>query len=382
MNVSIGKAKSVIFTGFLQCTMTQRFDVCIRGDGIVGRSLALLLARERLKVAIAPLRPASAQADVRAYALNQASRELLEPLRVWPQDGELTPVSAMQVWGDGGGHLSFDAAAELAWLVPASTLEGMLDQALRFAPQVSRLEPGQSAAAALTVICEGRDSSSRHELGVTWDRRPYAHKALAARLRSTVPHGGVARQWFRGADIVALLPLGGSQGDELALVWSLPQEQADALLALPPEDFTLALQGAVAPEVGRLSLSSAVMAWPLQLARAERWVGPGWALAGDAAHTVHPLAGQGLNLGLADASELARVIAAREYWRPLGDIRLLRRYERARKADVLAMGLVTDGLQGLFAHTDARWQTLRNWGMNAVQGSNSIKSWLTRRAMG
>jgi 2-polyprenyl-6-methoxyphenol hydroxylase-like FAD-dependent oxidoreductase len=124
------------------------------------------------------------------------------------------------------------------------------------------------------------------------------------------------------------------------------------------------------------------MAWPLQLARAERWVGPGWALAGDAAHTIHPLAGQGLNLGLADARELACVIREREYWRPLGDIRLLRRYERSRKADVLAMGLLTDGLQGLFAHTDARWQTLRNWGMNAVQGSGLIKSWLTRRAMG
>lgn len=362
--------------------MTQRFDVCIRGDGIVGRSLALLLARERLRVAILPLGPASTQADVRAYALNQASRELLEPLRVWPQDGELTPVRAMQVWGDDGGHLSFDAATELAWLVPASTLEDTLEQALRFAPQVSRLEPGQSPTAALTVICEGRDSSSRQALGVTWDRRPYAHKAVAARLRSTAPHGGVARQWFRGADIVALLPLGGSQGDELALVWSLPQAQADALLALSADDFASALQEAVDPQVGRLSLSSPVMAWPLQLARAERWVGPGWALAGDAAHTVHPLAGQGLNLGLADARELARVIAGREYWRGLGDVRLLRRYERRRKADVLAMGLLTDGLQGLFAHSDGRWQSLRNWGMNALEGNRLIKSWLTRQAMG
>lgn len=378
----MGKSKGVIFTGFLQCGMTQRFDVCIRGDGIVGRSLALLLARERLKIAIVPLGPASTQTDVRAYALNLASRELLEPLRVWPQDGELTPVSAMQVWGDDGGHLSFDAATDLAWLVPASTLEDTLEQALRFAPQVSRLEPGQSPTAALTVICEGRDSSSRQALGVSWDKRPYAHQALAARLRSTAPHGGVARQWFRGADIVALLPLGGSRGDELALVWSLPRAQADALQALSADDFAMALQNAVDPQVGQLSLSSPVMAWPLQLARAERWVGPGWALAGDAAHTVHPLAGQGLNLGLADARELARVIAGREYWRGLGDIRLLRRYERSRKADVLAMGLLTDGLQGLFTHTDDRWRALRNWGMNAVQGSSSIKSWLTRQAMG
>lgn len=153
-----------------------------------------------------------------------------------------------------------------------------------------------------------------------------------------------------GADILALLPMGGEQGREMALVWSVPLERAERLQALSASEFTHALQSALPADVGALTLSSDIMAWPLQLAQAQRWVGPGWALAGDAAHTVHPLAGQGLNLGLADARELARVLGAREYWRDLGDLRLLRRYERARKADVLAMGLITDGLQGLF-HT-------------------------------
>jgi len=178
------------------------------------------------------------------------------------------------------------------------------------------------------------------------------------------------------------LPMGGLDGHELALVWSVPLARADQLLALPDDAFTQALQAAAGAQVGQLELNSPVMAWPLQLARADRWVAPGWALAGDAAHTVHPLAGQGLNLGLADAAELARVIGEREYWRSPGDLRLLRRYERARKADVLAMGLITDGLQGLFSHTDARWQALRNWGMSAVGGQSFFKSWLTRRAMG
>jgi 2-polyprenyl-6-methoxyphenol hydroxylase-like FAD-dependent oxidoreductase len=142
------------------------------------------------------------------------------------------------------------------------------------------------------------------------------------------------------------------------------------------------VQAAAGPEAGRLSLHSEVMGWPLALSQASHWVGPGWALAGDAAHTVHPLAGQGLNLGLADARELARVLGEREYWRPLGDEKLLRRYERARKADVLAMGCLTDGLQGLFSHTDARWQALRNWGMSALGRSRLATTWLTRQAMG
>jgi 2-polyprenyl-6-methoxyphenol hydroxylase-like FAD-dependent oxidoreductase len=118
------------------------------------------------------------------------------------------------------------------------------------------------------------------------------------------------------------------------------------------------------------------------LSSAGRWVGPGWALAGDAAHTVHPMAGQGLNLGLADASTLAGVLQQREYWRSLGDEKLLRRYERARKADVLAMTTVTEGLHGLFAHTDTRWQALRNWGMQGVARSGPLKTWLTRQATG
>jgi 2-polyprenyl-6-methoxyphenol hydroxylase-like FAD-dependent oxidoreductase len=377
--------KRPIFTGFLQWGMTQRFDVCIRGDGIVGRSLALLLARERLKVAIQRGGGAATPQDVRAYALNQASRQLLERLRVWPQASEVTPVTGMQVWGDDGGFMAFEPPAgtgELAWLVAATALEDTLAQALRFAPEVSMLEPGPAPQAALTVVCEGRDSSSRRELGIQWQAKPYAQKALAARLHSTLPHGGVARQWFQDAGILALLPMGGQNGHELALVWSVPLARADQLLALPGDEFTQALQAAAGAQVGQLELSSPVMAWPLQLARADRWVAPGWALAGDAAHTLHPLAGQGLNLGLADAAELARVVGEREYWRSPGDLRLLRRYERARKAEVLAMGLVTDGLQGLFSHTDARWQALRNWGMRAVGGQSFIKSWLTRRAMG
>ena len=373
--------------------MTKPFDLCIRGDGVVGRTLALLLARERLRVALVA-HPSPAQAavdtpaDVRAYALNGASREVLQTLRCWPETPFVTAVQEMQVWGDDGGKLDFsalDVAQEaLAWIVDVPALEQQLIQAVRYQPQIEIVQA--PVMAALTVICEGKKSRSREEFGASWSVKPYPQKAIAARLQSDRPHGGVARQWFAGGDILALLPLSGITGNSVALVWSVSVERAEALEKLPPEEFCAALQAVFDPEVaqqvGTLRLISPSASWPLALAKAEHWVGPGWALAGDAAHTVHPLAGQGLNLGLADAVCLAKVIGQREYWRALGDERLLRRYERARKADVAAMGAVTDGLHGLFAQTDARWQALRNWGMKGFARSGLLKDWVTRRATG
>jgi 2-polyprenyl-6-methoxyphenol hydroxylase-like FAD-dependent oxidoreductase len=368
--------------------MSKPFDVCIRGGGVVGRTLALLLARERLRVALVA-RPAADSAaapaaqDVRAYALNSASRQLLESLRAWPDAASATAVRDMQVWGDDGGHLEFSAGGAgtaLAWIVDVPALEQQLAEAVRYQPQIEVV--AAPVPAALSVVCEGKASSSRNEFGAAWTVKPYPQKALAARLESDQPHHGVARQWFSRGEVLALLPIGGDQGNSLALVWSVSAERAGLLENLAPEEFSAAVQLACGAEAGRLQLASGRSSWPLALATADRWVGPGWALAGDAAHTVHPLAGQGLNLGLADAAELAAVLHAREYWRGLGDEKLLRRYERARKADVAAMGAVTDGLHSLFAQTDVRWQALRNWGMTGFAKSGPFKQWVTRQAMG
>ncbi len=380
--------------------MSRSFDVCIRGDGVVGHTLALLLARERLRVALVALpqasqSPETAPADVRAYALNSASRTLLQTLRAWPEPAFATPVLEMQVWGDRGGKLDFNARSlpksvgigesdpaghALAWIVDVPELEQQLRQATRYQPHIEIVD--EAPPAALKVICEGQKSSSRDQLSAQVAVKPYAQKAIAARLVSSQPHDGVARQWFSGGDVLALLPLGGPDGNALALVWSVSLERASALQQLTAEAFCAALQVDCAQQMGALHLTSERAAWPLSLSRAERWVGPGWALAGDAAHTVHPLAGQGLNLGLADAASLARVIAAREYWRALGDEKLLRRYERSRKADVAATAAVTDGLHGLFAQPDAPWQALRNWGMNGFSRSGPLKNWVIRQAAG
>lgn len=368
--------------------MAKIFDVCIRGDGVVGRSLALLLARERLRVALVSQPPdtpgAPLAGDVRAYALNSASRTLLESLRVWPDAPFATPVTGMQVWGDDGGQLDFtaDSIAQdaLAWIVDVPALEQQLIQAVRYQPQIELV--AGPAKAALSIVCEGKKSISRDEFGVQWSVKTYPQKAIAARLDAALPHRGVARQWFAGGDIVALLPLGGSEGSSVALVWSVSLARAEALESMPADAFCAALQAVCGPATGHLQLSGERASWPLALSNADRWVGAGWALAGDAAHTVHPLAGQGLNLGLADAACLAGVLAGREYWRALGDEKLLRRYERARKADVAAMGAVTDGLHGLFAQADDRWQMLRNWGMKGFSRSSLLKRWVTRQAAG
>jgi 2-polyprenyl-6-methoxyphenol hydroxylase-like FAD-dependent oxidoreductase len=370
--------------------MAPAFDVCIRGAGIVGRTLALLLARERLRVGLVDQQPVagSGPSDVRAYALNPASRELLETLRAWPDDAHATPVAAMRVHGDQGGEVSFDAAdqgvAALAWIVDVAALQERLGEALRYQPLVERLAAPQPAA--LTVVCEGRASATRAEFGVQFEVASYPQRAIAARLACEKPHGFVARQWFSGGEIMALLPMGGSpgaaHGNSVALVWSVRDERADRLLALDPAAFALEVEQACGRELGAMTLASQRAAWPLQLARADRWCGPGWALAGDAAHTVHPLAGQGLNLGLADAKVLADVLRGREYWRGVDDPKLLRRYERSRKADVLAMSATTDGLQQLFAQPSGAWTMLRNWGMKGFEHSGPLKHWVARQAMG
>lgn len=380
----------------------QRFDVVVRGGGIVGMTLALLLARDRLKVALVkPAGQPAAGPDVRAYAINTAARELLRSVRAWPDtaaDGRqaneaplaVTPVAAMAVHGDGDGALNFSAGEQgteaLGWIVDVPALEQRLAHAVHFQSGITCLEQGP-ANAPLTVVCEGRRSSTREELGIDYETRPYPHKAVAARLRCAVPHGGVARQWFFQGEILALLPLGGAQGNSVALVWSLPAEQANMWTTAEPQTLAQAVQARCGSVLGEMTPEGPAQAWPLELSRARRWIarsanGAGVVLAGDAAHAMHPLAGQGLNVGLADAAELARVLHAREYWRSLGDPRLLRRYERARQADVSAMGWLTDGLFGLFNQTDSRVQALRNWGLSGVNRLGPLKHWLVRQAMG
>lgn len=368
-------------------------DLCIRGAGIVGRTLALLAARERLRVAlVAPAGLPDAPADVRAYALSPASQALLQTLRCWPPGNATTPVLAMQVQADQQGRLRFSAAEQkvsaLNWIVDVPALEHQLAEAVSYQSAIDTVQA--PVAAPLTVVCEGRASVTRAELGIEFDTVRYPQHALATRLTCERAHGQVARQWFTAeGDVLALLPLGGATGHEVALVWSLAAARAvearhwdDAQLAARVHEIS---GGAL----GTLQVQGARASWPLLLAHARRWVGPmagaagaSFALAGDAAHAMHPLAGQGLNMGLGDAAELARVLAARESWRALTDLRLLRRYERARQGEWLRMRLATDGLQLLFGHPAPLAGVLRNWGMTLFDHCGPLKRRAAALAMG
>ena len=387
-----------VFAGprFYNAAMARPFDVCVRGSGIVGRTLALHLAAKRLRVALVRQDLAShpAHADVRAYALNARSRALLQAIRCWPALEHATPVVAMEVFGDQGGAVRFDAGEQgvdaLNWIVDVPALEGMLQEATRFQPQIE--EVPAPVAAELTVVCEGRASSTRAEFGVEFEVRPYGQSALASRVTCAVPHAQVARQWFDAGDITALLPLGGPAGNVCALVWSVSPEKARQLQGESEASFCQLLEAATHGALGALDLCGPRHVWALQAAQAQRWCGTrastdatqplAWALAGDAAHNVHPLAGQGLNLGLGDVATLVRILDARPYWRSVGDLRLLRAYERERKADYTLVGGSGDALQKLFSHHQGSVQSLRNAGMNGFSRSGPLKQWVARRAMG
>ena len=365
-------------------------DVLVRGAAAVGLAAALALARQGLRVALLGATPAGQgdREDVRAYALNAASVELLRSLKVWDAIAAdaRTAVQDMHIEGDAAGAaLDFSAwsqgLSELAWIVDAAELERALQAAVTFAPHVAIVTA--EVDAALTVLAEGKDSTTRQRLGVQMARHSYGQRAIAARLLSEQSHGGLARQWFRSPDVLALLPLDRPRADHgLALVWSLPEARADELMALPDAAFTHALMDATGGAAGALTLASARSQWPLSLAQAQAVHGPGWVLVGDAAHVVHPLAGQGLNLGLADVAVLCQEIGARESWRGLGDPKLGARYARRRRAPTWAMAQLTDGLVHLFAHPSPLARELRNRGLTLLNHLPPLKRLLTRRALG
>ncbi len=363
-------------------------DVCVRGAGAVAACLALALSRQGLAVALQEGAPAApGRPDVRAYALNAASIGLLRELKIWEAlpEGAVTPVYDMRVAGDAdGAALDFSAWRQgveaLAWIVDAAELLRVLGAALGFAPHVQRVGDAE-VRAPLLALAEGKHSATRAQLGVAMPLRPYGQRAVAARLVAEIAHAGVARQWFRSPDVLALLPFDRPEpARSYALVWSLPDERAQALLAAEPAEFEQALAEATGGAAGPLRLASERAAWPLMLASAEAVCGTGWVLLGDAAHVVHPLAGQGLNLGLADVRALAEVLAARERWRALGDERLLQRYARRRALPTLAMGQLTDGLLNLFAHPNPVVRELRNRGLGLVDALPPLKRLLASLA--
>ena len=368
--------------------------VRVQGAGPVGAAAALALAALGLRVTLCGGgRPGGvAGPDVRAYSINAGSQALLQRLGAWsrmPVDAR-TPVHDMHVVGDARTWaLNFSAwrqrVGELAWIVDAAALEAALAEAIEAcAPAIRWQGEGDADVPAdLLVVAEGKASGTRERLGVRFPVRPYAQHAVAARLVSDRPHGHVAHQWFMAPDILALLPFDRPErGHSFGLVWSVSPERATALATMDEAAFDEQLGQATRGEAGRLRLASQRASWPLAIGQAERFVGAGWVLVGDAAHRLHPLAGQGLNLGLGDVQALVEVLDEREAWRELGDERLLERYARRRAWPVAAMSGMTDALQRLFAHPSPVARELRNRGLGLVEHLPPLKRWLADEALG
>lgn len=381
------------------------FDVLIVGGGLAGLSLAVALRKTRLSVGLVegntPHRPEGW--DARIYAISPTNAAFLEQIGAWQHlDAQrLCPVEAMRVAGDRGGRLDFSAydagATELAWIAEASLMQCELwesakrqanlfllcparAQALNIEPDKATLtlQDNRQLKARLIVAADGSDSWTRSAAGIEVNFKHYGQKGVVANFACEQSHRNTAFQWFRNDGILAWLPL---PDNKMSMVWSTPDAHADELTALAPEELCARVAAAGEHTLGKLDLITPAAGFPLRLMRAPRSVAPRLALIGDAAHAIHPLSGHGINLGYRDAATLAQVLADKPEMMDCGDLALLRRYERARKEEVVALQGVTDSLHKLFTPTAAPLALLRNLGLDFTNRLPFVKDALIRYAL-
>lgn len=384
------------------------YDVIVAGGGPVGLAFALSVASDRCSVAVvepaAPAVPADAW-DARIYAISPGSVETLVRCGAWTGiPGErVMPVDAMSVTGDDGrSSMRFDAyesgVRALAYILEAGRLQAALwDRALR-AEHISVMTPrkpvalrndaqgvridlddGSALQARLIVGSDGAHSWVREQAGIASDFHDYRQQGVVANFECERYHEATAFQWFRGDSVLALLPL---PGRHVSMVWSSPEPLSSTLKSATADALGDMVTEASAGVLGRLRPLSSAVGFPLRLRHVRRLVAPRVALIGDAAHNVHPLAGQGVNLGFRDARTLANVLIGRGPESDCGDIHLLRRYERSRREDIATMQATTHLLGKLFAPKAVWLAKARNWGLSQIDGERALKRLLVTHAMG
>lgn len=395
--------------------MKNAYDVIVCGAGIAGMAMALALGKKGIKVALlAPKYQAKAnlgqQYHPRIYAISLASQQLLENLGVWAMlpSERLTAVQSMQVFGDLDGAINLDAYSaahtQLAWIVESGEIEAALQNALRFvgvpwidASVESMQGPiakvmsvstttGDTYSADLLIGADGANSVLRQSSGIQHRARSYEAAGQVAQLNVELPHQNTAYQWFTEEGILAFLPLPDTDdGHQVSMVWSAPNAIVQENKNLSPEELQRILPLRLAQlsrgQLGEVSLRSPLLSFPLTLEQSD-WVSEGVALIGDAAHRVHPLAGQGLNLGLGDVATLSQLLAEKESFRAYGDLRLLQRYQRARIPAMVEMKMATDGLFRLFNQRSPALAMVRNLGMQLSDKIPPLKRFLIQKATG
>lgn len=385
-------------------------DILIAGAGLVGLSLAAALAAAGRSVALAdralvtspPAATGDDDWDTRVYAISPGSVAFLSSIGAWqalPAE-RVAPIEAMAVEGDGGARLRFSAyelgERSLAWIVEERTLKSALIgrvstagvalhapcafDSLAFGPKACVLHCGaDTLRARLVVGADGLRSSVREMAGIVAATKPYGQTAVVANFNCERPHLGRAFQWFHDdGGVLAWLPL---PGRRVSMVWSAPHALADELLALPADALAARVAARGRHCLGAFETITPAAGFPLQLSTLPTTVAHRVALVGDAAHGIHPLAGQGVNLGFGDAEALAAVLRDSGPVTDPGEPLLLERFARQRKAPVLAMQYVTDGLARLFGTSLPFVRAARNWGMMAVDRLPPAKRVLAQSAL-
>ncbi|MCR2745045.1 FAD-dependent monooxygenase [Limnobacter parvus] len=395
-------------------------DVAVIGCGVVGLVAALVLASSGFKVLVVGARPpqfqpdASQRFDPRVFALSHRSQRVLDRLRVWDNipSEKVQAVSEMQVWGDSvgdaQGYLRFNASDTgvdyLTWIIEQSCLFDVLFAAMRYQPGIdwldarveglSREKEGwavvtnlKTVRVPLLIAADGAQSQTRKQAGLDFSIDDYSAEGVVTTFAIEKPHHGTARQWFSGDSILAMLPL---PGPHVSMVWSMPLSQSQALMQANPVEMVEKVKAfsgaAVHSFYGDLVPVGKTYAFTLKHGVAPVWFDNGVVLMGDAAHVIHPLAGQGLNLGLEDAAELANLLTSRKRLLAvqrlgLADEQLWQAWERRRKAACTPVHFLTDGLHTLFRLDlpGAAWA--RNKGMRLVNQLPMLKRWLSQQAM-
>ncbi|CAK9892268.1 2-octaprenylphenol hydroxylase [Pseudomonas fluorescens] len=396
--------------------MEMRADLLIVGAGMVGSALALALQHSGLEILLldgSPLsiKPFDEQSafEPRVSALSAASQRILKRLGAWQGISErrLSPYSDMRVWdGSGTGQIHFSAASVHAEVlghivenrvVQDGLLERLHDSEIGLLAN-ARLEQmrrsgddwlltladGRTLRAPLVIAADGANSAVRRLTGCETREWDYLHHAIVTSVRCAQPHQATAWQRFTDEGPLAFLPLlRDGQQDWCSIVWSTTPEQAEHLMALSDEAFCVELERAFEGRLGGVLQADPRVCVPLRQRHAKRYVAEGLALIGDAAHTIHPLAGQGVNLGFLDAAVLAEELQhAYERGERLADIRVLSRFERRRMPHNLALMAAMEGFERLFQADPLPLRWLRNSGLKWVEQLPEAKALFVRQALG